>query len=166
AERAGGRRRAADTSEDAAAADTAAGEQPAPSTTPEDTATDVAAGASSPQQHTTTGTDTAGGAAAAESAAAAGSAAAADTAGEQLDWLPKLRLPPSLAPVEELYTTDGRQHQSDDASHETPTVEQDAHRTAASAATRSDQLSAEPAADAGLAELLTRALAEHQSGSS
>src|SRR5699024_6463288 len=122
AERAGGRHRAADTSDDEAAADTATGKQPSPSTTPEDTATDVAAGTSSPQQHTTTGTDTAGGAAAAESAAAVGSAATDDSVGEQLDWLPKLRLPPSLAPVEELYATDGRQHQSDDASHETPTV--------------------------------------------
>lgn len=95
---------------------------------------------------------------------------AGESAADQMDRLPKLRLPPSLAPVEELYATDDQPEPDSEradaataTSHpraETPLPGESMSRTLEPAR------DAEPAADAGLAELLTRALAEHQSGSS
>ncbi|PXY27455.1 hypothetical protein [Prauserella muralis] len=68
-------------------------------------------------------------------------------------WLPKLRLPPSLAPLEDLASDHSSSFEPSSSAPEPDPVHHDLP-------------SDEPPADAGLAELLARALAEHQAGTS
>ena len=145
AERSGGRRRANDTPDpEPERADALAGEWTAP-------------GDAQP---------------AGEAMERASDAEGASAATEQDDWLPRLRLPPSLAPIEEMVSAASEdpgtaetftEHRvsDDDIGSRTVTPLGD-HSTSVGQEVARD----EPAADAGLAELLTRALAEHQAGNS
>lgn len=95
---------------------------------------------------------------------------------ESTDWLPRLRLPPSLAPVEEFVAGSGDQGSEDrdrGFRHEAGASPSDVPATAAPSESDGSggvddtpSTQDDPPADAGLAELLTRALAEHQAGTS
>lgn len=162
-ERGGGRRRATDT----VASEPAASEPAARDTAPAGTATGESEPASTavPRQAEAEGAE-----------GAASAAGSGESAAEDMDWLPKLRLPPSLAPVEELYTSEGRteyggaasggQHSTARSAETERPGSADAERADPAGGALEPTSAAEPAADAGLAELLTRALAEHQSGGS
>ncbi|WP_020666407.1 hypothetical protein [Amycolatopsis nigrescens] len=79
------------------------------------------------------------------------------------DWLPRLRLPPSLAPLEELNGSSA----SAEPSWGSGATYQDNDFGQPFGADYAKAISAdEPPPDAGLAELLARALAEHQAGTS
>lgn len=82
------------------------------------------------------------------------------------DWLPRLKLPPSLAPLEDFSSDEPADSYSppepDRAAAEV--VDETRRRDEPEAAHRVP--AEEPPPDAGLAELLARALAEHQAGTS
>lgn len=81
---------------------------------------------------------------------------------EPHEWLPRLRLPPSLAPFEELEGGEDTAGQHTGARVSENAAEPDQHPAPQAVEPPDD----EPPADAGLAELLARALAEHQAGTS
>ena len=154
-ERGGGRRRAADPELDDPSRKAESGEYTAAS---EASGQDVPAGSDETSQRP--GDDAA--------ASRVGEDTADESVADRMDWLPKLRLPPSLAPVEELYATDRRDEQPGESGNEPAGADQstvsDPAPSPGAAAPGDDNSAPDP--EAGLAELLTRAMAEHQSGRS
>lgn len=79
-------------------------------------------------------------------------------------WLPRLKLPPSLAPLEDLSSEEPTPSHSQSDSVGQPSTAADHERRELVEQPRVP--ADEPPPDAGLAELLARALAEHQAGTS
>ncbi|HVW43343.1 MAG TPA: hypothetical protein VHC18_18535 [Amycolatopsis sp.] len=87
------------------------------------------------------------------------------SAGANENWLPRLRLPPSLEPFED-YTDEALAATSETPFTSTPNIEDGGLEPFRADQGGASFLDEELPADAGLADLLARALAEHRAGTS
>lgn len=132
---------------------------------PETADPETATADAGPDQKTSpdAGAGTSVGDAAGSGAAAVGESDIDQQAAVQDPWLPRLRLPPSLEPFEDV-SDDAEQPTPETPFTSTPVISDDFGDSFPREYRDAPPLDEELPADAGLADLLARALAEHQAG--